>query len=160
MFFLKELPSQDMLRAYQARFPEMNVAAVGEALHVLRRASILIRKLDAYFARHGLSQLRFLILIVIDREPAHRGLTSTEILKRLDVSKPVLSRTLQALEADGLIATGPHGNDKRSRLIRLTAAGQERLHALLPGYYQLIEDFMRYDAASNRATASHEQEMK
>lgn len=160
MFFLKELPSRDMLRAYQARFPEMNAKSVGEALHMLRRASILIRKLDAYFARHGLSQLRFLILIVIDREPERKGLTSTAILKRLDVSKPVLSRTLQALEADGLIKTAPHGEDKRSRLVRLTAEGQERLYALLPSYYQLIEDFMRDDAASNRATASHEQEMK
>jgi len=160
MFFLKELPSQDMLQAYQDRFPEMNAAVVGEALQMLRRASILIRKLDAYFARHGMSQLRFLILIVIDREPARGGLTSTEILQRLDVSKPVLSRTLQALEADDLIATAPHGIDKRSRLVRLTTEGRERLHALLPGYYELIEDFMRDDAASNRAAASPEQEMK
>lgn len=68
MFFLKDLPSRQTLQAYQADYPAMNVDRVDAALHMLRTASLLMRELDNYFASHDLSQLRYLILVVLDRE--------------------------------------------------------------------------------------------
>ena len=69
MFFLKELPTNNMLERYKGLFPSENLTHTKEALSMLRRASLLMRNLEAYFASHGLSQLKFLILIVIHREP-------------------------------------------------------------------------------------------
>jgi DNA-binding MarR family transcriptional regulator len=142
MFFLKELPTREILEAYGARYPEMDVPTVEAALTMLRSASVLLRRLEGYFAEHGLSQTRFLILILVDREPEKPGLTATELVKRLDVSRPVVSGTIKSLEREGLLAAVEHPADARSRLFRLSPEGRRRLDALLPGYYRIIQEHM------------------
>lgn len=142
MFFLKELPTRAMLEAYNERFPAMNVSAVESALRLLRQASLLLRELDAYFVTHDLSQLRFLVLVVLDRESDRDGLMASEIAARLDVSRPVATRTLQTLASAGLLQVDTHVDDGRAKQVRLTSAGRRKLGALLPGYYRVIEVFM------------------
>jgi len=142
MFFLRDLPTRAMLEGYAARFPEMDADAIGAALGRLRWASLLIRALDAYFAGHGLSQTQFLILIVIDREPDRDSLTAAEIADRLDVSRPIVSTTLKRLATAGLVTAGDPARDARAKPVALTEAGRERLAALLPGYYRLIQGHM------------------
>lgn len=137
MFFLKDLPSQQMVEAYAAPCGA-DPAQITGALVMMRRASLLIRRLDGYFAAHGLSQLRFLVLIVIDREPERQSLTPNEIAQRIDISKPVLSRTLHALEQDSLIQLAASRTDRRSKEVFLTAEGRQRLHDLLPGYFSIL----------------------
>lgn len=142
MFFLKELPSRQMLEAYQQRFPGMKIEMVESALQLLRQASLLLRTLDAYFAKHDLSQLRFLILVVLDREIDRDGLMASEVAARLDVSRPVMTRTLKTLSDDELLGFDEHHTDGRAKLIRLTAKGRLTLQKVLPGYYREIEQFM------------------
>ncbi len=143
MFLLKELPTRHMLEAYQQRFPDMKIDAVASALHMLRQASLLMRALDAYFAQHDLSQLRFLILVVLDRETDCDGLMASAVAERLDVSRPVMTRTLKALASDGMLDFDEHDTDGRAKIIRLTTQGRHTLHKVLPGYYREIEQFMR-----------------
>lgn len=152
MFFLRDLPTRQMLDGYREQFPEMDVAAVESALGLLRRASLLLRQLDAHFAAHDASQLRFLILVVIDREPDRQALSFGDITERLDVSKPVMTRALGALAADGLVTMAAHSADRRTMLVRLTAEGRAKLHAILPGYYRIIQAFMQgYGDQTNAA---------
>ena len=142
MFFLKELPTRQMLDSYQKRFPAMKIDRVESALMLLRQASLLIRILDAYFAKHNLSQLRFLILVVLDREIDRDGLMASEIAARLDVSRPVMARTLKTLSDDELLYFNEHDADGRAKLVRLTSKGRWTLNEALPGYYREIEQFM------------------
>lgn len=142
MFFLKELPSREMMERYGSHYPEMDVNAVGDALIMMRRASLLIRDLEAYFVHFDLSLLRFLILIIIDREPGKGALTMGEIKERVDVSKPVMTRTIKTLDSDGLIAVSLGGADRRSKLVLLTESGKHTLDRVLPGYFELIGNFM------------------
>jgi DNA-binding MarR family transcriptional regulator len=143
MFLLEELPTREMLARYKQRFPAMDVTAVEAALRLLRRASRLERRLDAYFASHELSQLRFLILIVLDREGDGTSLRGSELAERLGVSRPVITRTLRSLEADGLVSITGDDGDARARIVRLAPRGRDKLDMLLPGYYDLIQAFMR-----------------
>ncbi len=136
MFFLKALPTAEMIGRYTDRFPEVDPDVVADRLRALRDASVHLRELEAYFSDHGLSILRFLILIVIDREPELGGLTGNDIAERIDVSRPVLSRTLQSLNHEGLIEITRDPGDRRAKRIRLTRAGAEKLAAVMPGYYQ------------------------
>ncbi|MAB10201.1 MarR family transcriptional regulator [Hyphomonas sp.] len=142
MFFLKELPSRQTLERYSVRYPDLDVGNLEDALIMMRRASVLVRELEKYFDARGLSLLRFLILIVLDREPESDMLSFGEITERVDVSKPVMTRTLKALEEDGLIAV-EGGDDKRVKHVRLTEPGKEILQQTLPGYYTLINAFMQ-----------------
>lgn len=140
MFFLKELPDEATLARYAERYPTMQPRVIAEALSMLRSASVLLRELEGYFAGHGLSQTRFLVLIVIDREA--QSLTLSEVGQRLDVSKPVISRTMAALVREGLVTTRVDEVDRRSQRLQLTDAGRSVLERLLPGYYALIQQHM------------------
>ncbi|WP_247712172.1 MarR family winged helix-turn-helix transcriptional regulator [Qipengyuania qiaonensis] len=127
-----------MVDGYADRFDDVDAGKVLDALQILRTASRLIRELEAYFARHDLSQLRFLTLIVIDREPDRDSLAVSDIADRLDVSRPVVTRTLQGLEKAGLIRISHNESDARSRNISLSDSGKSTLERVLPGYFAIL----------------------
>ena len=141
MFFLKELPSRQMIAGYS---DSVGVPAdtVARGLSMMRRASLLIRRLESYFAQQGLSQLRFLLLIVIDREPDRDTLTVGEITARLDVAGPIVARTLRTLLAEQLVVVTRDDGDARTKHVGLTAKGQALLQRLLPGYFAIIAEEM------------------
>ena len=142
MFFLKELPSRQMVDGYADRYADVDVGKVLDALGLMRRASLLIRELEAFFAQRELSQLRFLTMIIVDREPERDCLAASEIAERLDVSRPVVTRTLQSLEKVGLIAISENAIDARSRNVTLTLAGKGKLDEVLPGYFAILHRAM------------------
>lgn len=127
-----------MVDGYADRLAGFDADKVLCALRKMRTVSLLIRDLEAYFARQELSQLRFLTLIIIDREPERDSLAASEIAERLDVSRPVVTRTLQALEKSGLIAISCNEDDARSRMVRLTELGKAKLTEVLPGYFAIL----------------------
>ena len=136
MFFLRDLPTPAMIQQYVS--DHLAVDSVSEALIVMRRGSLLVREVDRYFESDGFSQLRFLVLIVIDREPERDWLTPGDLAARIDVSKPVLARTIAMLIDAGLLQSTPAPDDARCKQLRLTKVGQERLIGLLPGYFKIL----------------------
>jgi len=132
-----------MVENYQTTFPELEPDTVLAALTMLRQASLLMRELERYFAQHGLSQTRFLILILLDRELNQDGLLATDLVDKLDLSKPVVSKTVNALKAQGYIESRPCHHDGRASWLQLTPAGRQVLYDSLPEYYQLIQLFMQ-----------------
>ncbi len=142
MFFLKTLPSRQMIEGYVAKTREGDSDTIEQALSLLRNASLLIRQLNTYFRNNDFSQLRFLVLVVIDREPERNSLLASELAERLDVSRPVLSRTLKGLIADGLISAKADDRDGRAKQVSLTGSGKQKLSDLMPGYFRQICFFM------------------
>lgn len=142
MFFLKELPTKAMLDKYTSDLSSIEKDSIAEALAIMRKASLLVRNIETYFSANDLSQLRFLILIVIDREPKRTSLYAHEIASRLDVSRPVLTRTLKKLIEDGLLTSSNDEIDKRAKKIALTDKGISCLSEVLPGYFNEINKLM------------------
>lgn len=142
MFFLKELPTQAMVEQYTQKNSELNSTTILDALTIMRRASLLVREIESYFTKFELSQLKYLIMIVIDREPDSASLSPNEIATRLDVSKPVLTRALKTLIESGLISSTEDELDKRVKRITLTKTGHDLLQQILPGYFLLITEMM------------------
>ncbi|BBM01098.1 MarR family winged helix-turn-helix transcriptional regulator [Microbulbifer sp. GL-2] len=142
MFFLKELPSQQMVEGYTKQFSVKDPAAIQDALTMMRDASLLLRELESYFSEHSTSQLRFLVLIVIDREPQKQSLLASEIAERIDVSRPVMTRTLKSMLENKLITMEADSSDGRAKSIALSKSGKLFLKKILPGYYQVISSFM------------------
>ncbi len=138
MFFLKYLPTQSLILNYSEHFPSGAEPQIAEKLEMLRKASLLLRDLEEYFREQGFSFTRFLICVVLDRAEGQGGLQHSEIVDRIDVSSPVISRSLSALVDDGLVAVEIEDTNKRIRKNRLTDAGRDRLNALLPGYYEIL----------------------
>ncbi len=142
MFFLKELPTDSMVKEYVSKTGVGNSETITGALSMMRKASQLIRLVDAYFSSHNLSQLKFLILVVIDREPDIESLRQSEINRRLDVSKPVLNRSVSSLLETGLLKRIEDKEDFRAYKLALTEKGKSTLKKIMPEYFKIISEFM------------------
>lgn len=138
MFFLKYLPTQSLILNYSEHFPPGAEPQISDKLEMLREASLLLRDLEEFFRASDFSLTRFLICVILDRAEASGGLQHAELVDRIDVSPPVISRSLKALVDDGFVAVDTDEENKRVKRNRLTPAGHERLHALMPGYYDLL----------------------
>jgi DNA-binding MarR family transcriptional regulator len=137
MFFLEELPDTRMLKGFAERFPEMEIDATAACLRLLRVASRLIRNLEAHFSHHGLSQARFLVLVVLERT-AEKHLMPVEIAKQMGISKKNTARLLNFMEDDKLIRRTSHDTDGRASVVTMTPKGRNLLHKALPGYYRVL----------------------
>lgn len=131
-----------MIDGYVSAAGVGDMDTVAKALSMLREASQMGRLLDAYFSSHNISQLKFHILIVIDREPKADSLRQREINQRLDVSKPVLHRTMASLLDEGLLVRSDDIEDSRAHCLAMTDTGETLLAAILPGCFETISDFM------------------
>ncbi len=79
-------------------------------------------KPDEMLARRGLSRVHHRILFFIASDP---GLSVSALLARLGVSKQALNTPLRQLIEMGLVDSRPAEDDKRKRLLALTADGEQ-----------------------------------
>lgn len=97
---------------------------------------------DAELAEFGVSNSAAWCLIHIDR--MGEDVRQSDLAESLDISQPSLVRTLDQVQAAGLVARTPHPDDKRSNRITLTPEGQElvgRIEARLDALRRaLLED--------------------
>jgi len=144
VFFLKDLPTQNMVDTYAVSIPELSPDKAQSALKMLRSASILMRKIERYFASNGVSQTQFLILIILHRDPEKTLYLASEIAQKLDISKPVLSKALKTLMAQKLVREVAKSQDARTKPLQISSKGEALLLQLLPEYFTILQG----DAAS------------
>ena len=77
-------------------------------------------KPDEMLARRGLSRVHHRILFFIAHRP---GLSVSDLLSRLGVTKQALNIPLRQLGEMQLVDSAPAADDKRKRLLALTAEG-------------------------------------
>lgn len=91
----------------------------------LRKATRRISQLyDAVLAPCGLRSTQRSILIQVAR---HQAPAVTELAAILVIDRSALAQNLKPLEREGLISVGVDPQDKRSRRVRLTQAGLDKL---------------------------------
>lgn len=78
---------------------------------------------DTALAEFGVSNSAGWCLIHIDRLGGE--VRQNELAESLDISQPSLVRTLDQVQASGLVTRLQHPDDKRSNIISLTPMGQE-----------------------------------
>jgi len=75
---------------------------------------------DAILAEMGMGRAHHRVLHFVGRRP---GVTVGDLLAILGITKQSLARVLQPLIADGYVVQAPGRNDRRQRLLSLTAQG-------------------------------------
>lgn len=80
----------------------------------------LYRQTDQCLAEQGMGRAHHRALYFIAREP---DLTISALLKTLGITKQSLGRVLSELTERGMVETRTGREDRRQRLLRLTAAG-------------------------------------
>lgn len=148
MLLLRDLPRFDTLQRFAERYPDMDIESVSAFLTLLRVASDLIGSLDQYLERYGLLQGRWMVLVLLMREP--NLTTNPSILaSKAGVTRATMTGLLENLERDGLIERRTDHDDRRRARVCLTAAGVAKLDELMPDYYarvaRLLSDFSAAD---------------
>lgn len=95
----------------------------------------LWRAIDARLAENGIGRAHYRALYFIARQP---GLTITDLLALLGITKQSLGRVIKELEAREMLATRPGNRDRRQKELRLTDAGR----ALEKAIFTLLRDTM------------------
>jgi DNA-binding MarR family transcriptional regulator len=121
----------DLVAAWQAERPDLDV----QPLQVLSRVSRLARHLDrarrSAFAGHGLEPWEFDVLAALRREGPPYELSPGALLRTTLVTSGTMTNRVDRLEQAGLVRRRPDPHDKRGVLVTLTAAGQTRVDAAL-----------------------------
>ncbi|MCO5118178.1 MAG: MarR family transcriptional regulator [Burkholderiaceae bacterium] len=89
---------------------------------------------------HGLTTQQWAVLGALSRPQVDDGMKLGDLARYLMVSRQNLSGVVGRLERDGHVTSIPDPNDRRSRLIHMTASGREvwLVHAvpLIAEYYE------------------------
>lgn len=104
------------------------VAAVCVGLHVRRASRVLTQIYDQALKPTGLVLSQFTVLVAV-----HQGRSASvgQLAERLLSDQTTLTRNLKILAKRQLVALAP-GEDRRLKLVSLTAAGEQVLATALP----------------------------
>ena len=141
MFYLKDLPTDRTLGEFAKRYPELDPSALKTCVVLLRTGSDLLTAFEAILGKHGLSQGRFLILIVMNRTP-NKAINPSTLAEKVGVKRATMTGLLDGLERKGLVKRLAHPEDRRKVSIRLTDTGRQILDEMLPNYYSRIAKLM------------------
>lgn len=124
------------------KFQQCNCLAIRQA------ARYLTQFYDQFLASSGLRTTQFSILAML------RGLGPLSInalAKELVMDRTTLGRNMLPLEREGLIEIVPGSSDRRTKELRLTQVGVQRLRAASPGWDQAQS---RFEEAFGRKRSS------
>jgi DNA-binding MarR family transcriptional regulator len=141
MLSLRELPRVEVLETEAKRFTTMDPSTVLAFLSVLIVAADVERSVDPHFARYGLSQGRFVILMALRRRPELTA-TPAELADHAGVTRATITGLLDALEREELVERSHRADDRRSVHVRMTKKGVSLLDKILPDHYTRIGALM------------------
>jgi DNA-binding MarR family transcriptional regulator len=92
-------------------------------------------------AQHGLSETEFEVLLRLVRTECHR-LRMSDLAAQTGLSTSGVTRVVDRLERNGLVARRACASDRRGLWAELTPAGEERISAVLTGHLDLIDTWV------------------
>lgn len=141
MFYLRDLPRYEALRERVSRYPSVDPRAVEAYLVLLRVSSDILGGIEAWLSQHGMSQGKFTLLMILNRDP-HVGMLPSELAERSGVTRATITGLLDGLERENLVSRENHAHDRRKAVVRLTENGRKLLDEILPGFYEQIANLM------------------
>jgi DNA-binding MarR family transcriptional regulator len=137
MFFVKDLPKYEVIRARVKRYPEIDPDAVEAFLILMRSGSDVVMAVEKYFTRHKMSHAGFSVLMILHRQPT-LGLNPSDLANRCGVTRATMTGLLDSLQRQKLIRRERDQTDRRTVLVRLNDFGIEVLESLLHDYYRRV----------------------
>ena len=101
----------------------------------------------------GITLPRFDVLAQLDAAARDdvQGLTMGELSRRLMVTNGNLTGLIERLVHEGLVSRAASATDRRTQIVRLSAAGRRALHAMAPEHERWIDDMFAGLSADDRA---------
>jgi DNA-binding MarR family transcriptional regulator len=138
---LKEVPRYECLQAAVARVPGADPAICQVFLNILHTSDVVSRGEAAFLARHGLSQARLIVLMLLDSSESG-SMRSSGLAERANVSRATITGLLDTLEKSRLVVRTPDPQDRRASCIRITEKGQTILRRVQPLLFRWTESIL------------------
>ena len=113
-----------IVREWNRERPELDVSPTETLQRITRLGLLQSASFERLFARHGLSWGEFLVLAALRRGGPPYRMNPTALFNALILSSGAMTNRLDRLEAMGVIRRLPDPNDRRGRLVELTAKGR------------------------------------
>src|SRR4051812_39622424 len=110
--------------AWARERPDLDVRPQGVIGRLHRLAALLTAELELVYRRHGLSEGEFDVLAALRRAGAPFERAPGELARHTMVTTGAISKRLDRLERDGLVARRTDDRDGRGRVVGLTDAGR------------------------------------
>ena len=125
----------------EAKYPGADVLSQETSLTLIRTFGTLNALMDDHLSAFGLSRQRLHVLAYLNRVPG--DVRMTDLSGWLGVSKGNVTALVDGLEREGLAERTLDQSDRRATVIRITAAGRERLDAVLPRHLEQLSQLWR-----------------
>jgi MarR family transcriptional regulator, negative regulator of the multidrug operon emrRAB len=132
---------EERVLAVKSRLPDMPLQAVMLTRLVHHLGRRLHAQLDVFLAPHGLNASSWAVLMTIFSCP-EQAPSPCRVAEAVGQSRAHITRIADELVAAGWLVRSPGADDRRSIQLQFTAAGNERLQALLPQAWKLYESFL------------------
>ncbi len=141
MFYLLDQPTEKEFQDLARRYMDMEPSSVKAAVTLLKTGSDLLTGFEKMLKRYGLSQGRFLILIVMNRQP-DVPMAPSVLAEKIGVKRPTMTGLIDGLERDLLIKRQSHSHDRRKQELWMTDKSIKLMESLLPDYWSRIKNLM------------------
>jgi DNA-binding MarR family transcriptional regulator len=141
MFLLRDLPKYESIRQQSERYPQIDPRAVEAFLVLWRTATDTLSAFECFLGKHGMSQGKFTVLMILNRNP-EQGVNPSELADRAGVTRATMTGLLEGLEREKLISRQGDRVDRRRAVVRLTPAARTMLDGLLPDYFSQLHLLM------------------
>lgn len=121
--------------------PGLDPQNVTTSLAIIAFANRCLASYEAHFARYGLSQGRFTVLMFLFHL-SDRSWTPAALANVAGVRRATMTGLLDNLEKGKWIDRRPNPDDARSSEIHLSARGRKRLKKMLPDHFSRIATAM------------------
>lgn len=150
MFLLRDIPTTEIILNLSKRYEDVDPAAMESCLALLVVAREVISAFEEHLGRYNLSQGRFNVLILLNRNP-NSSLCPADLAERSGVTRATMTGLLDGLEREGLIQRIQDKEDRRRLGIVLTPEGRDFLDSMMPDHFQRISTLMAHLTVDERA---------
>lgn len=161
LLLLKDLPRYECLLEAAKKFPDLDPSACDVFLNLLRTGDEVFRVTENNYTRHGLSQGRFGVLMLLKKRSAPGPgehclpagpLTPAALADAAGVTRATMTGLIDTLERDGLAKRVRDANDRRMMSVNLTPKGRKLLEKILPSHFRDMSEIMSPLKESDRQT--------
>lgn len=120
-----------VLRAVSELYSESDAEVLAATLTIFQSATQVLAAVDRHFAELGISQGRFVVLLLL-RAAEEESATPSELSDLSNVSRAAMTGLLDGLEKSGFVERAAHASDRRALTVSLTASGREFVRKTVP----------------------------
>lgn len=139
---LKNYTGKDIVGQIQNNWPEVSSPAHEAAIYLYKVRDLSFVRSCETLKKFNLSVSEFDILASLRRSPKPYILTPSELQRSLLITSGGLTKLLYQLEAAGFITRSMHANDKRSKLVHLSSAGEKKVELAMHAIQTTLESWM------------------